>query len=502
LCGHKQRIGMMRIKKIVSFVRIQTTDIKKIAKEYILHPTLLCAFWILYSYNEMAESSDLFELLQITLSICVASFLVTKLIFILQPHKKYRNSVYLFFVLSILLFGENFIFLLEKLPFISFLSKTRFILPVFFLCFVLLCWFTRNKKLDQFNFFLNSLTLIYCLWELINVGINEQKKTETRLKTTQITACDSCPDIYLILTDSYTNSKSLQKYWNYDNILFLNAMQNQGFYTVTNAASSYNKTIKTMSSMLNMNYLDKNLDKEFTNRKQQRSIYNQINHNEVMQKLAEKGYEIINLSLFRLQNTKPIISYHNNFVHTSLLNFLFSKTFLFRIHDAFGKQMIAAKDYQDRILQPFEYLKKISKNIHTKPQFVYLHLFAPHEPYIFDRNGKLQTAAQQKNAKNAYLEQLLFTNQLILEGTKSIIANNNRPALILVTGDHGFRDLETEPAKTQEALTTSTFFYFPDQKYDLLYDSMSSVNLFRAVLNKAIGTKLPYLPEKKTINSF
>jgi hypothetical protein len=473
--------------------------IKKLVKESVLHPILLCIFWVLYSYNEMAESSDLFELLQITTSISVASFLVTKLIVILQPHKKYRNSVYLFFVLSFLLFGENFIFLFENLPFGNFLSKTRFILPLFFLCSSLLGWFTRNKKLDQFNYFFNILTLIYCFWELINVGINEQKKTEIRLKTAQITVCDSCPDIYLILTDSYTNSKSLQKYWNYDNTPFLNTMQNQGFYVVTNAASSYNKTIKTMNSMLNMNYLDKNLDKEFTNRKEQTSIYNQINHNEMMQQLAEKGYEMVNLSLFRLQNIKPVISYHNNFVHTSLLNFLLSKTFLFRVYNAFSRQMRIDQAYQDRILQPFEYLKKVTKNIHTKPQFVYLHLFAPHEPYIFDRNGKLQTPEQQKNVKNAYLEQLLFTNQLILEGTKSIIAHNNRPALILVTGDHGFRELEKEPEKTQEALTTSTFFYFPDQKYNLLYDSMSSVNLFRAILNKAIGTKLPYLPEKKTI---
>jgi hypothetical protein len=473
-------------------------SISNIAKNVILHPVLFSVFWVLYGYNEMAESADIAELFQNLLYFGFPVFLLSYLIFFLQPQKKHRNSIYYFFILVFVFLTEHFAILIANLSMDFYFSKTRFILPLFFAMFALFWWFTRNKKLLQFNYFLNILTLLYCCWELINVGLNEQQQRETALRAKKIVPCDSCPDIFLILTDAYTNSKSLQKYWNYDNTPFLDSMQRQGFYHVENAKGSYNSTLRTMTSMLNMNYLAKNLDKEFKNRIEEEPILQKLNKNEVMQQLIEHGYEMVNLSLFKLQNMQPLVRSHNSFIYTSLNEFLLDKTCFKRLYNFFIPYLnrIEEDNRKNRILKPLEYLKKHTKNIHTKPQFVYLHLLIPHRPFIFDRYGNNQTLEKQKDIKNAYLEQLIFTNKLLLQCTNSIITNNNRPALILLTGDHGFRFLEKEPEKTKESYSTSTFFYFPNQQYQNLYDSMSSVNLFRAILNKAIDAKIPYLPEK------
>jgi hypothetical protein len=92
--------------------------------------------------------------------------------------------------------------------------------------------------------------------------------------------------------------------------------------------------------------------------------------------------------------------------------------------------------------------------------------------------------------------QVQYVNQLLIDLIDDIQQHNPRPAIILVTGDHGSREFINKPGGIDEMHTTTTAFYFPNRRYETLYDSISSVNLFRAVLNNALDQSLPYLPDQ------
>lgn len=82
----------------------------------------------------------------------------------------------------------------------------------------------------------------------------------------------------------------------------------------------------------------------------------------------------------------------------------------------------------------------------------------------------------------------------MLDLANTIEKNSNRPAIVLITGDHGAR-LWKDKDGLEESYSATTLFYFPNKKYATLYDSMSSVNLFRAVINNALNKKMAYLPD-------
>ena len=64
------------------------------------------------------------------------------------------------------------------------------------------------------------------------------------------------PDIYYIILDEYPNNESLKKNYGFDNTEFLTFLENSGFYVVNNSFSNYPTTIQSLSSSLNMEYLD------------------------------------------------------------------------------------------------------------------------------------------------------------------------------------------------------------------------------------------------------
>lgn len=77
----------------------------------------------------------------------------------------------------------------------------------------------------------------------------------------------------------------------------------------------------------------------------------------------------------------------------------------------------------------------------------------------------------------------MYANTLTTQALNTIMANRTRPYIIILQGDHGYRfyDKRSDEDKMFSILNA---FYFSDGDYRLLYDSISSVNTFRVVLNK------------------
>jgi len=71
-----------------------------------------------------------------------------------------------------------------------------------------------------------------------------------------------------------------------------------------------------------------------------------------------------------------------------------------------------------------------------------------------------------------------------------IIAESDRPVLILLQGDHGPGHFT--PEARMEILNA---YYFYDQNYANLYEDISPVNSFRIVLNTYFEQELPLLED-------
>jgi hypothetical protein len=76
---------------------------------------------------------------------------------------------------------------------------------------------------------------------------------------------------------------------------------------------------------------------------------------------------------------------------------------------------------------------------------------------------------------------------------QSIKNRTKGEAVIILQSDHGISDFN--PLRKTDAFRNFTSFYFPDNDYSMLPDTMSNVNTFRIILNKYMDQKLPFIKD-------
>jgi hypothetical protein len=139
------------------------------------------------------------------------------------------------------------------------------------------------------------------------------------------------------------------------------------------------------------------------------------------------------------------------------------------------------------------------KTQNDQPKFIFGHIMLPHLPFYLDKKGnirkKLSAAYRKKNQDALYLEQLIYANSWIDSILQATNRNFSRPRIVIVEGDHGYRDFPYVPGRWNKQFMNLNTYYFSDKDYSLLYDSISPVNTFRVVLNKYFNTKLPLLKD-------
>ncbi len=363
-------------------------------------------------------------------------------------------------------------------------------------------------KLVRFNHYLNALLILFFLFELNNLFFYEPKtiKLENKIETEHITpkSNSTLPNIYYIVFDSYTNFESLKRYWKYDNAELSNFLTRKGFYVAHKSKSNYNQTHFTIASVLNLSFLhyesfDKLTFAHYPN------LFKLIKYNSLVNILEKNGYQIKNYSLFDISNT-------SKFYKFELLDepHFFKSTFFEGIVNvpligaALGLNFKPETDIIKINLGLASKLKDIplvkettEKNL-GKSFFVYAHFMLPHPPYYFDAKGKIMPDNYARDDSNIwkYLEQLKFTNKLIMETVDFIISNSKVQPVIIIQGDHGFRFLKDAAAQESESHAILNAFYFPDKDYKFLYPTVSSVNTFRILLRKYNLLDEKTLPDK------
>lgn len=399
----------------------------------------------------------------------------------------------------------------------KFFTSYTFLLPLFLLIFIVIGWRLkkRNTGYKKLNYFLNFLLVAFSFIELITFFYNftTQKQKSNYLSkqdysiSPTLSACDSCakPDIYFIVWDEYSSSECLKNNFQFDNSALDSFLTNQKFFISKKSKSNYSFTAFSIASTLNMNYLD---DKGRVNKLAPPKMILQgiktVKKNELIPILIKEGYTIRNYSVFDLDS----IPSETTLVFKPLTEqFLFDETLFGRIRRDIWwhfdkllphkKNKVQARLYHNFVEKGLKRLQNTIPSKKDKPLFVYAHFMIPHEPYFMDQNGNFvedSVLYSPKDIKQAYVQQLIYTNSIIRDIIKRLLSDSSRKKIIIMEGDHGFRTYppHKEGLKPFENLNC---YYFYDQKYTNLYDGISPVNSFRVVLNQYFKQHLPLLPD-------
>lgn len=443
----------------------------------------------------------------------VPIFLYVCLRFIKPSFVKY--AVCIFYLELIFFFFSNIHLFIEKA--IPFLGHYKTLLPLLALGLLLLIVYTRKMKAPPFRFFLylNTLMIVLLIVECGQYLIKTVPSVKKALSFNNpnsdlppIPPCDTClkPDVYFIIFDSYTSSKQLKDYWHYDNSGLDSFLLNRGFYDALHSRSNYNYTPFSIGSILNMDYHRMTFNSKIDMLQYCEGIKT-IENNRVCRLFEQMGYTIINHSFFPVPGDKPrqdlgFLVSNQEMLLTPTLFFKIQEDIAWNFVDTNRRVTIADEIIQNKLFglqqtqNTYRNLLALASQPHDKPLFVYTHLLLPHDPYFYDSSGKVKPQSawnNQANIEKDYLEQLKYTNTLIKNMVDHLQKTATRPRVIIIQGDHGYRDYPIVPNNME--FNNLNAIYCPDRQYAGLYDSITSVNTFRFILHKYFKAPLSLLKD-------
>jgi hypothetical protein len=322
----------------------------------------------------------------------------------------------------------------------------------------------------------------------------------------QYKVCDTCskPDIYFLLYDEYGGSLSLKEQYNFNNDLD-SFLRDRDFSVQAKSRSNYNFTAFSMSSILNMSFIEGIQNTKSVTADDYANCNLLIRDNEVIKFLDAHGYDIVNYSVFDLAGNPAMVEQSFLPLKTKLIS---DRTLFAHMNKDIGWLLITRwpfslfsrndymkhkdnnKDFQQRVIDA-------SKEKPKRPRFIYSHFYMPHPPYFFDRYGNMKDEAViynefKTNPPASYLEYLIYVNSEIKKLVDTL-KQNTPSAVIIIMSDHGYR--ARGGSNYPYFFQNLNAVYFPDKNYSALYDSMTSVNQFRVVLNKYFHQTFPLLKD-------
>jgi len=395
-----------------------------------------------------------------------------------------------------------------------FLHRYSLLLPLFLAgCILLYLGLRRKRSFTRLCLFLNSLLLIYLLVDGITLVSAHQAGPNTRLSSSGIAykPCNDCPkpDIYLLLFDEYSNSSVLKNVYGYDNSALDSFLAREGFYLETNSRSNYQMTVFSMASMLNMAYLHIR-DTNNVGMPDFEEVMSPHRKEGAIDLLSSMGYTIVNNSAFDLPDhptsfDQPYILTRTRLITSRTLIDYMIKDIGFTLKSWILQNKAAVmEDEYSRVRKINEtmFLKTLETSVRTSdtPRFIYMHVFLPHAPHMYDslfHPLHYKEIARNENQEQIrlYLNYIPYTNKKIREIVTAIKKNTDGKAVIIFMSDHGMRYTRPGEERNPYCFNNQAAIYFPDRDYRMLNDSLTAVNQFRVLFNKLFQQQLPLLKD-------
>lgn len=423
------------------------------------------------------------------------------------------------------------------------LARHRYLLPVLIVLF--LAWVlvvTRIRQVNRFAEFFTLFSLALLLMPLYTI-IKYQVRayaSQTRQAATVVAkgTDQNRPDVYYIIVDGYGREDTLAQYYGFDNSAFIDYLENKGFYVAGESTSNYRKTILSLSSSLNMDYVQSLLPDLNPKSKDYTELFELLRHSAVRTLLADNGYQFITVdnniktsisdaevvlapdplslservTLSEEGYSLDLNSFEGLFVETSLAKLWVDWQVRQGKSNVLNIVAVEAPYNRHRKYILFGIESIASAADMEGDNFVFIHIVAPHPPFVFGPDGeqvkhdRLFTIADgpysqgsKEDYVRGYTDQVAFLNKQLMSSLDYVFEHSETEPIILLQGDHGpkgFSDENVENDDFTENFAILNAYYFPDQDYAGLYPAISPVNSFRVVANKFFGADFPMLDDK------
>jgi hypothetical protein len=515
-------------------------------KPVAAHPILFAAFPVLalYAHNiSSVAAGQIVKPLIVALSITATFFLL--LFFIFRDSRKSGLAVS-FFIFWIFSYGHFYKFIFELTDYFKFGDTTAGISVqnIFFIasCLLLILSFylilRTRKDLNDLTRILNVISVSLIVISLLNIGAFKyshgvlwHKRGEPEKIMAKEPEIMRHPNIFYIILDAYAREDVLKEIYGYDNSDFIRFLTGKGFYVTTQSVSNYCQTVLSFASSLNFQYLDKLAAEIGADNADRKWATEMLNKSLVFKSMKSFGYATVTFDaggswgpvmitdvdrLYRNNEDRGISNllepdlnlFEKELLNNTVIHFVFNnprKSLHITMDDEY-------EAHRKKMLYSFNKIEDLSKA--DGPIFVFAHLLTPHQPFVFDENGKATKPDSKnftiwcwepefrKNFKDNYVRQLKFVNKRVKIMIERIIANSKVPPIIILQADHGPElMLDTEdPVKTNlnERMSILNAYYLPGYDGKGLYPSITPVNTFRVVFNHYFGKDYPLLKD----NSF
>jgi hypothetical protein len=379
-----------------------------------------------------------------------------------------------------------------------FRHRTLFVLYGLFLTLALYWIIRKLEKPETWTYWLNLLCiylLIYPAFVISSNAIQQFVAYRSALGARVVTAqtVDSArADIYYIILDAYGREDILKNDLGFDNSAFLNSLQERGFYVADCSQSNYAYTEYSLSSTLNVDYLDR------LNINNQVDRIAKIKHNAVRSFLEQRGYRSVSAptgwDMTEWKDADLYLDFDRTYSAVPEFEKLVMDTTVLRIvsdFNLFNVNRFTNNNHRSRVLSLLNHLKRLPAE--EGDLFVFAHFVIPHPPYRFGPNGEWLDGPPG-DLQMGYIGQVIFINREILQVVDTILAKSELPPIIIIQGDHGPpQQLAPSPAQKMPILNA---YYLPGlDPRKVLYSSISPVNTFRLILNSYFGQTLPLLED-------
>ena len=499
-------------------------------KEFSLIHTILFAIFpgiVLYSVNRSSVPFEGF-ILPIFLVVSFAFVLWVILRFVLKNSKKAGFIVSSFFFIFLMFYHIVNVFSESGTGFhgeVISLTQVHFVVIALIIFGLVTFYFVRTKrKLDNATKITNGIAISLVVIVLLNIGMFhwEINSSLSALgepeKGISVSAIENPPDVYYFMLDGHTNHAVATKFLGSEDQEFVKFLTENGFYVPSHYTySNYFWTMNTVPAILNMNYVDQIVEGYENSVPPSWVLYEVIDRNKVMHNFKEMGYTVINFdsAWWATRNIKianenlcsnPTIDYPllQQIKDTTLLpSIKFVDDFITNeINSQKRKQILCELDQVKTVRDRFE-----------GPLFVFIHIIAPHAPYVFEANGDppeefvpivgAEYSALIEERTRAYLAQMKFIDNEMQKIVENILADDENEKIIILQSDHGARIIPEERTSDEgKVIRMGNFnaYYLPSQSgEDLFSEHFTNVNTFRIIFNTYFDGNYEILEDKVII---
>jgi hypothetical protein len=362
----------------------------------------------------------------------------------------------------------------------------------------------------------------------VNKPVSEKDKLTLQTAVPAPVNPGSSPSIYYIILDAHGRQDILQELYGYDDSEFIQFLKNKGFFVGDSSHSNYDQTLLSLSSTLNMQYLD-TIGLPVESASAGRTwLADKIKNNPVEETLVQQGYKIIAVNsdyetapasadiFYNFDSTSQAADAKKLIGSTEIQRIFLASTLGRVIIDLgwFPKLTDNQELYRYHYIQT-EYLFDKLSQVSAIPgkKFVFAHLMVPHPPFVFAPDGSFKNnplpyslqegsnyPGTQRGYINGYRDQVEYVDKVMEQVITDILSGSSPAPIIVLQSDHGpaaYLDWTSEAnTNLDERLSILNAYYFPGGHSAELYASITPVNSFRVLFNEYFGMDYPLLADK------